>query len=1692
MADTRTNGPSPERIAFERALLGRAVAERAAVRERPEVLPVSFGQQRMWLSEQMDSESSAETTVFVIGLRGELDLPALRGAVTDLTTRHEVLRTVIVPEGEGLAQRVLPAGEVPLPVVDIPAEGAEAAVEEFAQGRLRYKQDLAAEPPVDWTLLRSGGHSHHLVLRMHHCAADGWSEGVLNRDLSALYRARRTGEPDSLPPLPLQYADFALAQRAQLSEGGAERGLAHWRARLAGEVPPVRLPFDHVPAEDSGLASDTSFTTVPVDTVDRLELLGKAEGSSTYMALLAAFAVTLWRGSGQRDLVIGSPVAGRDLPDTEHLIGVFINTLPMRVEISPDESFRALLRRVRDGALDDLSHGGIPFESLVEAVRPEREPGRQPLVQVMLQLDNTAFAEPEFPGLEVSYRQLFAEKSGLDLTVSLGRRGTEYGAVWKYRSELLGTSTVRILQERFEATLRELADHPDTPLHALTLLGERERQIVFAERGGMDRDELPVTFLGAFEEWARRTPGRPAVREGDEELDYATLNARTNRLAQRLRALGAGPETLVGLCVERGVEGMVALLAVLKAGAAYVPLDPRQPAARLEVMLQDAPLRFVLAGEAHRASLPDLTVPVHVLGELEAEAVTCSDTDPQPCVSADNLAYVIFTSGSTGRPKGVAITHRGLANYLLHEHLDILNDPDPDRRGSLVGTSLAFDLVLTGLLLPLVAGGCVRLLPEGGELAAYGEALASGESYGLLKVTPSLLDAIDAQLPPEISPDVRLAAVGGEQLTTDLVARWRRRCPDGQVLNHYGPTETVVGCAAYQVPFGPHPDGVVAIGRPMSNTRMYVLDQDGTSLGTGTVGELYIGGACLARGYLGNPRVTAERFVPDPFVPGERLYRTGDLARFRPDGLLEYLGRIDEQVKIRGYRVEPGEVETVLRTHPGVTAAAVVARVRAPGDMGLVAYPVTAPGSGVTAADLHAHLADRLPDYLVPSDIVLLEELPLTGNGKLDRAALPEPGAGDRIRSTGAGTRPQPRPADRTAPLSPVEQAVADVWADVLGLSEVGPHDDFFALGGHSLLAVRLVARIRELFPQLPTDSLLRDLLRKATLAEFTAAMGQSLLAAAMRPAASAATGAGGTAHQDAVPAVDRNQPQPLTPAAAGMWMLERLRPGTAEQVVPLVVELEGPLDPEAMSWALDRLLDRHEALRLRFLERDGVPMALARPVGSVQAPLGRHSAASPQEARRLVDELVARPFDLTTGPLLRGDLIGVGPEHHLLCLTTHHIASDAWSCRIMLRDLAAFYAERAGGAPAALPALTVQLLDHMASQRARLSGGRLEPEVEYWREALANAAELRLPLDRPRPVRRSGAGASLNLRLPHGSAEMLRRLAKDERATPAMVLLTAWQVVLHSAAGGQESVVVGTTVASRGLPETDDLVGFLLNLSVIAGDLSGRPSFREALGRTRETMLQAYAHAEVPFDELIGRLEPARPDSRHPWFQVLFDFDSQDEQSGTMGELTARPVLPEIRTAKYDLALSLRLGPDGLAGELTYDRDVFDESSARGFAGAFEAVLERLAEGSAQDVAVARLASELASRWTGDQGGPAPAAGPATGTATRAPYVEPASETERTLARIWAEHLKTDRVGAEDNFFHLGGHSLLALRAVGRMREVFGVELSVSALFEAPTLRLLAEAVEAAVLAELDAMDEDEVQRSLDALASEEPGAAR
>ena len=1074
------------RIRFEQMLLARArvPADPPSAAERPPVVPASYGQERMWLADQMDADAPPDVSVFVLELGGELDMAALRRAVSELSRRHEVLRTVLRMAEDRLTQEVLPAGDVPLTVTDAPA-GADfaAEIDSVTRQLSEQKLDLANELPVSWNLLRCGDRRHALVLRIHHIASDGWSEGVLNRELSVLYGQMAGEESAVLPELPLQYADYALDQRTRMSDGGGGLGQDYWKARLAGTPSGVSLPFDRVPGDESGLRAATSLATVPAAVVKGVDGVAKSVGASSFMGLLAAFSVLLWCSSGQDDLVIGSPVAGRDLPATEGLIGLFINTVAMRTRVRASDTFREVLQNVREGALNDLEFADIPFERVVELAEPVREPGRQPLAQVMFQLDNTAFEAPVMDGLTIAYRQVYPARSSLDLSLTMATRGADHGGVWTYRADLFDECTITLLQERFERVLRAVAEQPDTPLGELDLLGERELQLVHGWNDS-SRHCSQDSFLGAFEEWAARTPDMPAVQYEGEVLDYGTLNARANRLATRLRELAPGPEVLFGLCAGREPAALVALLAVLKAGAAYVPLDPRQPRPRLAAMIEDASLAGLITTEDHQDVLLDVGVPLYLVNALEAEAQHCSDADPGTGVHGDSLAYVIFTSGSTGRPKGVAVTHRGLANYLLHERHDFLGG-EQSARSSLVGTSMAFDLVVTGLLLPLVAGGCVVLVPEGEEVERLSAALASKTpSFGLLKATPSLLDAIDAQLPAGVSPAVRLLVVGGEQLTAELVHRWRRRSPGVRIVNHYGPTEAVVACVAHEVPLQDMTAGAVPIGRPMANARMHVMDAAGRSVPIGTVGELYIGGICLARGYVNAPAVTAERFVPDPFGDGGRLYRTGDLARQRSDGVLEYLGRADEQVKIRGYRVEPSEVAAVLGSHPSLASAVVTAHQGAAGTT-LCAYVVAVGGeTALSPADMQRFLAERLPDYLVPPDFVFLREIPITANGKLDRARLPEPRPADRA-GTGTAGRPEV-----LAPRTATERAIARIWAEVLGVDQFGVHDNFFQLGGHSLLAVRVVARIKEAFPSVPSENLLRNLLRRPTVAEFASEMG--------------------------------------------------------------------------------------------------------------------------------------------------------------------------------------------------------------------------------------------------------------------------------------------------------------------------------------------------------------------------------------------------------------------------------------------------------------------------------------------------------------------------------------------------------------------------------------------------------------------------
>jgi amino acid adenylation domain-containing protein len=1024
----------------------------------------SFGQERMWLTEQGTTDA-AGNYAFSFRLRGDLNQTALQSAIRNLHARQEVLRTVLTERDTQLIQTVLPPPESPLHVVDMAGVADfDGAAREFIHAELDRRFDLSAEVPVKWHLLQADSTHHVLCLVIHHIASDGWSEAVIKRELSELYtESLQAGSPASPPPS-VQYREFAAWQRRHLS-GRRQEEMAYWLGNLTDAPAGLELPFDRRPSVDGDRTAATDLVTLPRGFAERVEQFSHACHASPFITLFTAFVALLHRYSGQRDLVIGTPVAGRTRPDTERLIGFFVNTLPLRIDTSDTPTFRELLLRARTTILDGFTYQDVPYGKIIEDLHPAREPGRPPLLQTTFQYDNTPTAELELPGLQVTTEQLFSKESPMELTVMVERRGSDLAGIWRYHSALFEPATMLQLQQSYAILLDHALDNPDTRVDQLPLVDDGERTRLTTRWNDTARAVPPAGVHQLFERQVERTPHATALVAGTTTMSYDELNRRANKLAHCLRARGVGPETLVGLLMDRTADLLVSVLGVLKSGGAYLPLDPAYPLGRLRRVVNEARPSVIVTQPHRSAFAAALDFPSLVVGEDAALAAAQSD-NPAPLATADNLAYVIYTSGSTGVPKGVAIPHRGLTNYLTWAARSFGVDAT---RGAVVQSSLSFDLTVTALFLPLLQGRDVVILPNDQVLLRLADVLRKEPAeFGLVKLTPSELSALHAAF----TPGDRLASMtqcvlGGEALSAEAITEWRKIAPNTRFVNEYGPTETVVGCSSYVVPSQEDmPRSPLPLGRPVDNTRMYVLDRYGEPVPDGAVGEICIGGAQVARGYLNQPGLTAEKFVPDSFgEPGDRLYRSGDLARYRHDGTLEFQGRIGTQIKVRGFRVEPAEIEDALRRHPEVRDAVVVGR-----DNRLIGY--VAGGDAPSAAALRGFLDKLLPAHLVPTTFVILDALPLTENGKLDQSALPDPGG------PGDGAE-----GDDTEMADPIERSVAAIWADVLGVDRVRPADDFFDLGGHSLLAVRVVARIRDEFPNAPILDVQRDLLESRTVA---------------------------------------------------------------------------------------------------------------------------------------------------------------------------------------------------------------------------------------------------------------------------------------------------------------------------------------------------------------------------------------------------------------------------------------------------------------------------------------------------------------------------------------------------------------------------------------------------------------------------------
>ncbi|MCL4773584.1 MAG: amino acid adenylation domain-containing protein, partial [Burkholderiaceae bacterium] len=1286
---------------------------------------------------------------------------------------------------------------------------------------------------------------------------------------------------------------------------------------------PIELPIDRPRPRAGSLCGGAVAFSIPPDRLVGLKALARTSRATLHMVLLAAFQTLLMRYTGQCRFAVGTPVAGRGRAELEGIFGMFVDMRVMRADLSGDPDFAGLLGRVRQTALDAYSNQELPFERIVAELNPPREPNRNPLFQVAFALQTLPATELVLAGVDSQPVIGREETTKFDLGLSLVERdGALHGAL-RYAADLFDRATI----ERMAGHLRNLVDaivaNPQAKLSALALMDAPELEHLLVRCNDTARDyPLHKTLHQFFEEQVGRTPEACAVIFEDRRLDYAGLERQANRLAHHLRALGVGADVVVALCMQRSLEMMVAILGIMKAGGAWVPTDPDSPAARIGFVLADSAAPVVLTQQAVLGRLRETGTQAHAIAldspDWHALADTLPTTCPEPLAGPDHLAYVIYTSGSTGEPKGAMITHRGICNRVLWM-IDHLRLTAADRLFQKTATT--FDASVWKFLAPLVVGGPVILARPGGEkdTAYHAEAI---RHYGITitNAVPTELRALLLEPAFAACTSLRHFVTGGEALDPELVREFRRCLPETELGHYYGATEasdvsTSMDPAAPAAGHGPVP-----IGRPIANTRVYVLDTHLQPVPVGVVGELCIGGVGLGRGYLNRPDLTAERFIANPFVPGERLYRTGDLARWRPDGMLAFVGRTDHQVKIRGQRIELGEIEAALDACDGVRKSAVIAREDRPGDRRLVAY---VEGDGLETAALGTALKARLPAYMVPVAIVPLARLPYLASGKIDRNALPPP-----------ATEPEPAARASAGARTPIEATLLAIWAEVLGRERIGIHDDFFELGGHSLLATQAMARTRR---ALDLDIALRTLFEAPTIARLAARIEASGAPAGSQPAPSPLP---------AIPATGART-GPLGSSQEALWFIDRLDGHASRYHIASALRLHGRLHVEALRAALRALVRRHAVLRTAFREVHGVPAQSVLDgdepdFAIVDVAAGNDRYGAPYPHTPLLQAAANEPFDLAAGRPLRVRLFRRSPDDHVLLVVVHHIVSDGWSSGIFNRELGALYeVALAGGDPdTALAPLPSSYLDYAIWTRARTREADFQRQLQYWVTHLAGLEAHDLPFDRPRPARAMRGAGTHAVAIGPDTTRALAAVAQRCAATPYMVLMSALRLLLARYGAGDD-VAIGTPVAGRGRAELEGVLGYFVNMLVMRTDLSGDPGFVELVGRVRDDTLDAWAHQDVAFERLVAELNPPRQVGRNPLFQMSLAVQNWRAAQLALPGIRTDSVAIQESQAKFDLSVSVTEAADRLDIEFVYNRDLFEHATIERMARHFNRLLE-------------------------------------------------------------------------------------------------------------------------------------------------------
>ena len=1520
-------------------------------------LPLSFGQEQIWLLNQLEPNNPFYNEQAALRLRGNLNVVALEQSLNKIIARHEALRTNFRTFNEQPIQVIAESLTLNLSVVDLtklPESEREIACQQLATAEAIRPFDLANSGLIRASVLKVTEVEHVLLLTLHHIVFDAWSVGVLMRELATIYSALCNNLSPELPELQIQYADFAIWQRQWLQTEVLQRQLNYWQQLLKNAPSLLELPTDRPRPAIQTFRGARQHIKLSIELSEALANFSKQEKATLFTTLFTAFVTLLYRYTGSDDILVGTPIANRDRFETEDLIGFFVNTLVLRTDLSGNPSFKQLLSRVRQLMSQAYAHSDLPFEELVKALQPERDLSHTPLFQVMFLLQNASISQVDLTGLTVSPLVTERTTAKFDLTLFMENTTTGLVSTWEYNTDLFDASTIERMAGHFVTLLSGIVVNPKEQISQLPLLTKPEQRQLLVEWNDTQAEyPLDKCIHQLFEEQVERTPDAVAVVFENQQLTYQQLNCRANQLAHYLQYEGVKADVLVGLCVERSLEMVVALLGILKAGGAYVPLDPEYPSERLSFMLEDAQVSVLLTQQRLLERLPEHQAHLVCL-DTDWQAISLSSQNNNITgVQANNLAYIIYTSGSTGKPKGVALNQLALCNLILWQ---LQNNTISTGAKTLQFAPISFDVSFQEIFTTWFSGGTLFLIGE--ELRRDPVAL-----LGFLKekaverlfvpfvVLQQLAEvAIDSEL---VNSHLREIITAGEQLQiTPAISQWLGKLSDCTLHNHYGPSEShVVTTFRLTDPVENWPL-LPPIGKPIANTQTYILDKYLQPVPIGVPGELYIGGVSLARGYLNRPELTQEKFILNPFdKTGEsRLYKTGDLVRYLTDGNIEYLGRIDNQVKIRGFRIELGEIEAALGQHSDVQAACVIGREDTPGDKRLVAYVVPHQHCILSISELRQFLKAKLPEYMIPNAFVILESLPLTPSGKVDRRVLPAPDLHSEITDK------------HVAPRTPIEEMLAQIWAQVLKVEQVGIYDNFFELGGHSLLATQLVSRIRNIFKvELP----LRELFAAATVAELAHLIGQlqqqnfELTSTPILPR-------------------EKNAELRLSYAQQRLWFLDQLEPNSAIYNISLALRLAGTLNQTVLEQSLHEIIARHEALHTNFVIVDGQPTQIIHTETAWRMSVidceGLSTTEQEIASQKLAITQAIQPFDLASEALVRATLIVLSETEHVLSVCMHHVVSDAWSMGVFVQELAALYnayfQDQPSGASdtrsllsergTPLAPLPIQYADFAIWQRQWLQGDVLQRQLIYWQQQLANApALLVLPTDRPRPAVQTFAGAYQQFALSRELTSGLLQLSQKQGVTLFMTLLAAFDTLLYRYTGSDD-ILVGSPIANRDRSEIEGLIGFFVNTLVMRTNLAGNPSFSELLNRVREMAMDAYAHQNLPFEMLVEALQPQRDLSHTPLFQVMFALQNAPISEVELTGLTISSLPAAGATSKFDLSLLMQNTAAGLVGVWEYSTNLFDASTIERMTGHFVTLLEGIVANPQQKISQLPLLTEV------------------------------------------------------------------------------------------------------------------------------------